>query len=195
MFEDGFFDRRKLQESVIAYAREMGMLVKRKPPKLKQKEVFAQIRALGLTVKRDEAGEFRVTVKGVPAKRAEELAYYTNDLQDLLSTAHAIIRHEDQLDSNRMDNPGELPSMQEQVDKANAKWQTPVALNGYDGVPVGVGDRVELHPATDLWMRGAKFGRVVRLNAGPPMSLSVKMDHPKIKRAVRFDPVNVRRIT
>jgi len=26
-----------------------------------------------------------------------------------------------------------------------------------------VGDRVELHPATDMWMRGARFGTVVKI--------------------------------
>ena len=26
-----------------------------------------------------------------------------------------------------------------------------------------VGDRVELHPATDLWMRGARYGEVVHV--------------------------------
>lgn len=34
---------------------------------------------------------------------------------------------------------------------------------GYDGSPIFEGDRIELHPATDLWMRGARFGRVHRL--------------------------------
>ena len=61
-------------------------------PGLKQKEVFAQIRALGLTVKRDEVGEFRVTFKGVPADRAEAMAHYTDDLGDLLSTAQHMAK-------------------------------------------------------------------------------------------------------
>lgn len=26
-----------------------------------------------------------------------------------------------------------------------------------------IGDRVELHPATDWWMRGARYGEVVRI--------------------------------
>ena len=31
---------------------------------------------------------------------------------------------------------------------------------GYDGLTIAVGDRVELHPGTDLWMRGARYGTV-----------------------------------
>ena len=34
-------------------------------------------------------------------------------------------------------------------------------MNGYDGNKYDVGDRVELHPAMDLWMRGARYGKVV----------------------------------
>ena len=31
---------------------------------------------------------------------------------------------------------------------------------GYDGSTYHVGDRVELHPACDCWMRGARYGTV-----------------------------------
>jgi hypothetical protein len=31
---------------------------------------------------------------------------------------------------------------------------------GYDGNGLAVGDRVELHPGLDLWMRGARYGTV-----------------------------------
>ena len=31
---------------------------------------------------------------------------------------------------------------------------------GYDGNGYTVGDRVELHPGTDLWMRGARYATV-----------------------------------
>jgi hypothetical protein len=34
-------------------------------------------------------------------------------------------------------------------------------MKGYDGKYYSVGDRVELHPATDLWMSGARFGVVI----------------------------------
>jgi len=33
-------------------------------------------------------------------------------------------------------------------------------MTGYDGNGYEVGDRVELHPASDLWMRGARYGVV-----------------------------------
>jgi len=36
--------------------------------------------------------------------------------------------------------------------------QSPISLDGYK-----VGSRVELHPATDLWMKGARFGTVERV--------------------------------
>jgi hypothetical protein len=32
-------------------------------------------------------------------------------------------------------------------------------LIGYDGKPYTVGDRVELSPGLDLWVRGARFRR------------------------------------
>lgn len=47
---------------------------------------------------------------------------------------------------------------------------------GYDGHAFTVGHRVEIHPSTDLWMRGARFGTVKRL--GPKYRhVSVKLDH------------------
>lgn len=33
-------------------------------------------------------------------------------------------------------------------------------LTGYDGAVLAIGDRVELHPGMDLWMRGARYGTV-----------------------------------
>lgn len=74
---------------------EVRALARKGNPGLRQKDVFAQIRALGgMTVKRDEAGEFRVTFTGIPKERAEELAYYTDDLDDLLSTAQDMKRRQ-----------------------------------------------------------------------------------------------------
>lgn len=40
------------------------------------------------------------------------------------------------------------------------------AIRGYDGIEIKVGDRIEAHPATDLWMRGARFGTVKEIHAG-----------------------------
>ncbi len=51
--------------------------------------------------------------------------------------------------------------------------------------------RVELSPALDLWMRGARFGTVIReyngkgRNNGKRICV-VQMDHPQVKRPVRI---------
>ena len=31
----------------------------------------------------------------------------------------------------------------------------------YEGKPIRIGSRIELHPGCDLWMRGARFGTVL----------------------------------
>lgn len=50
-----------------------------------------------------------------------------------------------------------------------------------DLVPVyTVGMRVELSPACDLWMRGAKFGTIAKL--GADWSVYVRMDHPSVRK-------------
>ena len=49
-------------------------------------------------------------------------------------------------------------------------------LTGYDGNGYDVGDRVEIHPATDLWMRGARYGVVVRKSLTPADRVHVRMD-------------------
>jgi hypothetical protein len=47
---------------------------------------------------------------------------------------------------------------------------------GYDGVGYTIGDRVELHPGMDLWMRGARYGRVVALSLTPRDRVRVTLD-------------------
>jgi hypothetical protein len=47
---------------------------------------------------------------------------------------------------------------------------------GYDGLAYGVGDRVELHPGTDLWMSGARFGEVIGLSLTPKDRVRVSVD-------------------
>lgn len=47
---------------------------------------------------------------------------------------------------------------------------------GYDGLAYKVGDRIEIHPATDLWMRGARFGVVVGSSLTPNDRVKVEMD-------------------
>jgi hypothetical protein len=46
-----------------------------------------------------------------------------------------------------------------------------------------VGARVQLHPGTDLWMRGAKYGEIVRESGG---IFQIRMDHPGVKKLARF---------
>ena len=47
---------------------------------------------------------------------------------------------------------------------------------GYDGSAYSVGDRVEIHPSTDYWMRGARYGTVVRISTTPKDRVHVKLD-------------------
>ena len=49
-------------------------------------------------------------------------------------------------------------------------------LYGFDGNGYTVGDRVEIHPGTDLWMRGARYGVVVRTSLTPKDRVHVKLD-------------------
>jgi hypothetical protein len=50
------------------------------------------------------------------------------------------------------------------------------------------GRRVEMHPSTDWWMRGDRFGRVTRIDRETGL-LSVKLD--KSGRTVRVLPRNI----
>lgn len=34
---------------------------------------------------------------------------------------------------------------------------------GYDGSALTVGARIELHPACNLWMRGARYGTITKI--------------------------------
>ena len=47
---------------------------------------------------------------------------------------------------------------------------------GWDGEEYGVGDRVEIHPGCDLWMRGARFGTVVGLSQTEKDRVHVELD-------------------
>ena len=52
-----------------------------------------------------------------------------------------------------------------------------------------IGRRVEIPLHFDLWMRGARFGKVTGFRHGSPGvsdCLLVKMDHPQVKRRVRI---------
>ena len=52
-----------------------------------------------------------------------------------------------------------------------------------------IGDRVELHPATSLWMRGARYGTVREIGRS---ALTVHID--LYNREIRVDPDNIARI-
>lgn len=47
---------------------------------------------------------------------------------------------------------------------------------GYDGNGYTIGDRVEIHPGTDLWMRGARFGVVVGMSLTESDRVRVTLD-------------------
>lgn len=54
---------------------------------------------------------------------------------------------------------------------------------GYDGSVFTVGDRVEIHPGFDLWMRGARFGEVIRERiTAHGYQLDVNLDKSGIRR-------------
>lgn len=46
-----------------------------------------------------------------------------------------------------------------------------------------VGDRVELSPRCDLWMRGAKFGEIQGINRDNGYAV-IRIDHPQVKQLV-----------
>jgi hypothetical protein len=51
---------------------------------------------------------------------------------------------------------------------------------GYDGNGYGLGDRVELHPGCDLWMRGCRYGTVLKVPSSHRMGgslVTVKADN------------------
>jgi hypothetical protein len=64
--------------------------------------------------------------------------------------------------------------------------------HGYDGRGYTIGDRVELHPGTDLWMRGARYGDVVGLSLTPDDRVRVKID--RTGRTIRGSEDTFRRV-
>ena len=50
----------------------------------------------------------------------------------------------------------------------------------------GIGDRVELHPATDAWMRGDRFGQITKIGS---KFYHVLMD--RSRRILRVPPRNL----
>ena len=41
---------------------------------------------------------------------------------------------------------------------------------------ITTGDRVEIHPGTDLWMQGARYGEIVGMRETPKDKVRVKLD-------------------
>lgn len=76
------------------------------------------------------------------------------------------------------------PHVQCVADAERLAKQYKPELVGYDGKPYAVGDRVELHPGCDLWMRGAKYGAVHSVSITPNDRVKVRMDHPQVSNLV-----------
>lgn len=62
-------------------------------------------------------------------------------------------------------------------------------MNDYQGTEIHTGDRVELSPATDLWMMGARYGTVVKVGR---TLVHVKLDRIKASRPTTLHPINLR---
>jgi hypothetical protein len=56
-------------------------------------------------------------------------------------------------------------------------------LIGYDGIEFKIGDRVELSPDQDLWMRGAKFGVVEGKTADNRVKVRLELRPKKLFKA------------
>jgi hypothetical protein len=54
------------------------------------------------------------------------------------------------------------------------------------------GDRVEIHPGSDLWMRGARFGTVRKVKNG---KVAVRMDHKSVRKLQWFYTTDLRPAT
>lgn len=65
-------------------------------------------------------------------------------------------------------------------------------LDYTSGQSFAVGDRVELSPATDLWMRGAKYGTVSEVTWDN--RVAIRMDHKSVRRLQWHIAENVRHI-
>ena len=52
-----------------------------------------------------------------------------------------------------------------------------IKLTGYDGAEYTIGDRIELHPGTDQWMMGAKYGVVIGTSITELDRIKIKLDN------------------
>jgi hypothetical protein len=64
----------------------------------------------------------------------------------------------------------------------------------YGSVPTdfAVGDRVELHPGTDLWARGARYGTIIKIL---PRVVKVRLDVDPARIGRFFWPHDLRKVT
>lgn len=52
-----------------------------------------------------------------------------------------------------------------------------------------IGKRVEIPVHYDLWMRGARFGKIIARRQGKPglsACVLVRMDHPQVRRCLKL---------
>ncbi len=56
------------------------------------------------------------------------------------------------------------------------------------GMTPKVGDRIELHPATDFWMMGARHGTVLKVGVN---CATVKLDLIKKPRRIRLENMRI----
>jgi hypothetical protein len=56
------------------------------------------------------------------------------------------------------------------------RTMTDRTVYGFDGSAIAIGDRIELHPATDLWMRGARYGVLERVSVTHNDRCKVRLD-------------------
>ena len=55
-----------------------------------------------------------------------------------------------------------------------------------DSFTIKEGDRVEISPSCDLWMFGAKYGEITKIEMSGEML--VRMDHWQVKNLIRVNP-------
>lgn len=58
-------------------------------------------------------------------------------------------------------------------------------FSGMEGRQFGVGDRVEIHPRFDLWMRGARFGTVRSVHETGNGRILIKVKLDKVRKLFR----------
>ena len=62
---------------------------------------------------------------------------------------------------------------------------------GYDGSALTVGARVELHPACNLWMQGARYGTITKVGR---KRIAVQLDKQPAGAVLTFRSASLRRL-